>query len=171
MLFTTTLLIVRNQRILTAWNTRQEEDQRRAAKPCHDPGTGRMVDGRRILERYGQPGAFFWSHLELTRPIELRRRVHAQRMRPRANIREHGRAEARGLAIQLDQGSRDVRGHGDVTGQRRNGLQRGCDLFIELGPGGVLAGLLQRTRKGTEVLSVSDPASVKAFAEKLRESA
>jgi hypothetical protein len=30
-LFTTTLLIVRNQRILTAWNTRQEENQRRAA--------------------------------------------------------------------------------------------------------------------------------------------
>ena len=30
-LFTTTLLIVRNQRILTAWNTRQEETQRRAA--------------------------------------------------------------------------------------------------------------------------------------------
>jgi hypothetical protein len=32
MLFTVTLLIVRNQRILAAWNTRQEEDQRRAAK-------------------------------------------------------------------------------------------------------------------------------------------
>jgi hypothetical protein len=31
MLFTMTLLIVRNQRILTAWNTRQEENQRRAA--------------------------------------------------------------------------------------------------------------------------------------------
>ena len=31
MLFTTTLLIVRNQRILHAWNTRQEETQRRAA--------------------------------------------------------------------------------------------------------------------------------------------
>jgi hypothetical protein len=31
MLFTTTLLIVRNQRILHAWNTRQEENQRRAA--------------------------------------------------------------------------------------------------------------------------------------------
>jgi hypothetical protein len=31
MLFTTTLLIVRNQRILTAWNARQEETQRRAA--------------------------------------------------------------------------------------------------------------------------------------------
>jgi hypothetical protein len=32
MLFTITLLIVRNQRILAAWNTRQEENQRRAAK-------------------------------------------------------------------------------------------------------------------------------------------
>ena len=31
MLFTTTLLIVRNQRILAAWNTRQEENQHRAA--------------------------------------------------------------------------------------------------------------------------------------------
>ena len=31
MLFTTTLLIVRNQRILTAWNARQEQTQRRAA--------------------------------------------------------------------------------------------------------------------------------------------
>ena len=32
MLFTTTLLVVRNQRILTAWNARQEENTRRAAK-------------------------------------------------------------------------------------------------------------------------------------------
>jgi hypothetical protein len=31
MLFTTVLLVVRNQRILDAWNTRQEETQRRAA--------------------------------------------------------------------------------------------------------------------------------------------
>ena len=31
MLFTTTLLIARNQRILAAWNARQEETQRRAA--------------------------------------------------------------------------------------------------------------------------------------------
>src|ERR1700731_2201148 len=30
----------------------------------------------------------------------------------------------------------------------------GCDFFIELGPGGVLAGLLQRKRKGTDVISV-----------------
>jgi hypothetical protein len=33
MLFTTTLLAVRNQRILTAWNARQEQTQRRAAGP------------------------------------------------------------------------------------------------------------------------------------------
>jgi hypothetical protein len=32
MLFTATLLVVRNQRILAAWNARQEEDQRRAAR-------------------------------------------------------------------------------------------------------------------------------------------
>jgi hypothetical protein len=32
MLFVTTLLIVRNQRILAAWNARQEDNQRRAAK-------------------------------------------------------------------------------------------------------------------------------------------
>jgi hypothetical protein len=32
MLFTATLLIVRNQRILVAWNARQEENQRRAAR-------------------------------------------------------------------------------------------------------------------------------------------
>ena len=31
MLFTTTLLIARNQRILNAWNTRQEDNARRAA--------------------------------------------------------------------------------------------------------------------------------------------
>jgi [acyl-carrier-protein] S-malonyltransferase len=48
-------------------------------------------------------------------------------------------------------------------------LAIGCDLFLELGPGGVLAGLLQRTRKGTEVLTVSDPASLQRGVERLRE--
>ncbi len=48
-------------------------------------------------------------------------------------------------------------------------LEMGCDLFLELGPGGVLAGLLQRTRKGTEVLSVTDVASLQSCVEKLRE--
>ena len=43
----------------------------------------------------------------------------------------------------------------------------GCDLFIELGPGGVLAGLLKRTRKDVEVISVSDVATVGAGAERL----
>ena len=41
-------------------------------------------------------------------------------------------------------------------------LEMGCDLFLELGPGGVLAGLMQRTRKGTEVLTICDTASLKA---------
>jgi [acyl-carrier-protein] S-malonyltransferase len=49
-----------------------------------------------------------------------------------------------------------------------NLLDRGCDFFIELGPGGVLAGLLRRTRKDANVVSVSDPASVHACVEKLR---
>ena len=48
-------------------------------------------------------------------------------------------------------------------------LKMDCDLFLELGPGGVLAGLMQRTRKGTEVLSVSDVASLQTCAAKLRE--
>ena len=47
-------------------------------------------------------------------------------------------------------------------------LDRGCDLFIELGPGAVLAGLAQRIRKGVEVISVSDVASLRACAERLR---
>ena len=50
-------------------------------------------------------------------------------------------------------------------------LDRGCDFFIELGPGNVLAGLLQRIRKGVDVVSVSDPASVQMAAEKLRAAA
>jgi [acyl-carrier-protein] S-malonyltransferase len=49
-----------------------------------------------------------------------------------------------------------------------NLLARGCDLFLELGPGEVLAGLMRRTRKDAEVMSVSDPASVLACAERLR---
>src|SRR5213080_2728546 len=40
----------------------------------------------------------------------------------------------------------------------------GCDFFIELGPGGVLAGLLRRTRKDADVLSVSDVDSVRKCA-------
>ena len=37
----------------------------------------------------------------------------------------------------------------------------GCDFFIELGPGGVLAGLLRRTLKGVDVVSVSDAEAVR----------
>jgi len=43
----------------------------------------------------------------------------------------------------------------------------GCDLFIELGPGSVLAGLLKRTRKDVDVVSVSDAESVRACSEKI----
>lgn len=43
-----------------------------------------------------------------------------------------------------------------------------CEVFLELGPGGVLAGLLGRTRKGVPCVSVSDAASVEAAAALLR---
>src|SRR6266851_2148325 len=46
-------------------------------------------------------------------------------------------------------------------------VKLGCDLFIELGPGGVLAGLLKRTRKDVEVVSVSDAESVRKCAAKI----
>ena len=38
----------------------------------------------------------------------------------------------------------------------------GCDLFLELGPGGVLAGLLNRIRKGTPCHSITDCATLDA---------
>jgi [acyl-carrier-protein] S-malonyltransferase len=47
-------------------------------------------------------------------------------------------------------------------------LALGCDLFVELGPGGVLAGLLKRTRKDVDIVSASDVASVRAAAERFR---
>jgi len=47
-------------------------------------------------------------------------------------------------------------------------LKRGCDFFIELGPGNVLAGLLRRISKGVEVISVGDTESVRKCAEQLR---
>ena len=37
-----------------------------------------------------------------------------------------------------------------------------CTLFLELGPGGVLAGLVGRIRRGTSVISISDAASLAA---------
>ncbi len=43
-----------------------------------------------------------------------------------------------------------------------------CDLFLELGPGGVLAGLLNRTRKGTPCLSITDIPSLEAAVAALR---
>ena len=40
--------------------------------------------------------------------------------------------------------------------------QEHCDLFLELGPGGVLSGLLSRTRKGVPCLQVFDVETVAA---------
>jgi [acyl-carrier-protein] S-malonyltransferase len=47
--------------------------------------------------------------------------------------------------------------------------QFNCQLFIELGPGAVLAGLLNRTRKGTACVSISDCASLDAALPVIRE--
>jgi [acyl-carrier-protein] S-malonyltransferase len=44
-----------------------------------------------------------------------------------------------------------------------------CDLFLELGPGGVLTGLLNRIRKGVPCLSITDAASVAMAAATLRD--
>jgi [acyl-carrier-protein] S-malonyltransferase len=46
-------------------------------------------------------------------------------------------------------------------------LERDCEFFIELGPGGILAGLLRRIRKGVEVMSVSDADSVREASERI----
>jgi [acyl-carrier-protein] S-malonyltransferase len=44
----------------------------------------------------------------------------------------------------------------------------GCDLFIELGPGGVLAGLLKRACPDVDVISVGDAESARKCAERIR---
>jgi [acyl-carrier-protein] S-malonyltransferase len=49
--------------------------------------------------------------------------------------------------------------------ERLSGL--GCEFFIELGPGRVLAGLLRRTHEDADVMSVSDAESVRKSAERL----
>jgi [acyl-carrier-protein] S-malonyltransferase len=46
-------------------------------------------------------------------------------------------------------------------------LGLGCNFFIELGPGAVLGGLLRRTRRELEVISVGDVASVRKCASQL----
>ena len=43
----------------------------------------------------------------------------------------------------------------------------GCEFFIELGPGGVLTGLLQRTFKDIGVMSVGDAESIRKCAERI----
>src|SRR5205809_6052407 len=47
--------------------------------------------------------------------------------------------------------------------------ERGCDFFIELGPGGVLTGLLKRTIEDAEATSVGDVESARKCAARVRE--
>lgn len=42
-------------------------------------------------------------------------------------------------------------------------IDLGCDLFVELGPGNVLAGLLKRTNRSIAVISIGDAESVGKF--------
>ena len=44
----------------------------------------------------------------------------------------------------------------------------GCTLLLELGPDNKLAGMVNRIRKGTEIISVVDPASLAVAVERLR---
>ena len=46
--------------------------------------------------------------------------------------------------------------------------QLGCNLFLELGPGEVLAGLVGRIRKGTEVISIAGRSSLEDALPKIR---
>ena len=46
-------------------------------------------------------------------------------------------------------------------------LDLGCDLFVELGPGGVLAGLLKRTITDVDVVSLADAESLRNCAERI----
>jgi [acyl-carrier-protein] S-malonyltransferase len=88
---------------------------------------------------------------------------------PRFTVLSNVTGEAAGTLPEIRSALRD-----QVTSTVRwadcmeNLLGRGCDLFLELGPGEVLAGLLRRIRKDVDVMSVSDPASVLACAERLR---
>ena len=44
----------------------------------------------------------------------------------------------------------------------------GINRFIEIGPGGIIAGLVGRIRRGTQVISISDVASLEAALPLLR---
>jgi len=76
MLFTTTVLIVRNQRILNAWTARQEENQRRAAaittrqaaSACTKPG-----------RKYGQHPSRHSPHARQPAPTSRARNVRPKR--------------------------------------------------------------------------------------------
>src|SRR6266404_6657543 len=46
-------------------------------------------------------------------------------------------------------------------------IHLGCDFFIEIGPGGVLAGLLKRTRKDVDVVSMGDAESARTCASRI----
>ena len=82
MLFTVTLLVVRNQRILTAWNTRQEENQQRAARgPAPEDPQTPPQDPRRPCRN--PPG-----HAHESRTVTTRTKTAAACPQPARNIRK-----------------------------------------------------------------------------------
>ena len=52
-----------------------------------------------------------------------------------------------------------------VESVRRMTDQFGVELFVEIGPGSVLSGLIRRIAPGTKVVSLSEPAGLEKLAE------
>ncbi|MFT5410708.1 MAG: [acyl-carrier-protein] S-malonyltransferase [Verrucomicrobiales bacterium] len=53
------------------------------------------------------------------------------------------------------------------TGSMENLLEAGHETFLELGPGGVLSGLMNRIRRGTKIIAAGDVESIAAAVEQL----
>ena len=85
MLFTTMLLAVRNQRILAAWNTRQEENTRRAAKglPPKTRRRRRKTLAALATGRPSPPPISTRHHHRRQRPDRHRRHQRARKPAPR----------------------------------------------------------------------------------------
>jgi [acyl-carrier-protein] S-malonyltransferase len=57
------------------------------------------------------------------------------------------------------------------TGSMQRALAEGVTIFVEIGPGDVLAGLMKRIDRGSERFSVADPAGVTAFVQRIQTAA
>ncbi len=57
--------------------------------------------------------------------------------------------------------------HGALDGLRGTPGGFDCNFFFELGPGGMVAGLLRRARRDADLISVNDAESVRKCAQKI----